>query len=162
VYASTSGNVEAVVEYVAAQWERQGWSVKLHRAEQTSIELLQANDTFLLATSTWEHGALNPFFTKLHQAMKDLDFSQKKAAFVGLGDRRYEPLLFCEGMEIVKRSWEKNHGQLWGTSLKINGEPYRQLELVVKPWAAEFMPNEGTATRPSGLKNLIGGIFNHA
>lgn len=62
IYASTSGNVETVVETAAAVWREQGLTVELHRAEQTSIELVKENSQFVIATSTWEHGALNPFF----------------------------------------------------------------------------------------------------
>lgn len=137
VYASTSGNVETVVERVAQILQAQGFTTELHRAEKTAIDLIAQNDTFVLATSTWEHGRLNPFFEKLHAAMKETQMAGKKAAFIGLGDKRYEPVLFCEGMETVRKTWLNQGGEEIGTALKIQGEPYAQLETVVGPWAQE-------------------------
>lgn len=135
IYASTSGNVEKVVETVAQRWRDLGWQVTLHRAEKTQLSTIQDNTHFLFATSTWEHGVLNPFFARLFNEMTKADFTGKQAAFIGLGDTRYEPVLFCEGMQIVRQNWLKNHGQEVGSALRINGEPYSRLETMVIPWA---------------------------
>ncbi|HYD35223.1 MAG TPA: flavodoxin family protein [Vitreimonas sp.] len=135
IYASTSGNVEAVIEKVAGILRAAGQAVELHRAEQTSLDVITNNDTFIIATSTWEHGELNPFFRKLLEEMKDQDFTGKRAAFIGLGDTRYEPVLFCQGMEIVRKAWIDQQGQQIFQTLKINGEPYHHLETVVSDWA---------------------------
>lgn len=138
IYASTSGNVELVMQHIATVLEQQGFIAKLHRAEQTPIEVLADNQTFILGTSTWEHGALNPFFQKLYDQMKQTQFAGKQAAFVGLGDRRYEPVLFCEGMEKVRKVWLSNGGEEILQSFKLNGEPYALLEVLVTPWATKL------------------------
>jgi flavodoxin len=134
IYASTSGNVETVVEKVAELLRAKNIEVELHRAEQTDSSIFNQGEHFFLATSTWEHGVLNPFFQKLHKEMMKLSFSGKTAFFVGLGDTRYEPVRFCEGMDILKTTWLDNGGQEWGHALKINGEPYHQLETTVAKW----------------------------
>ena len=67
--------------------------------------------------------------------MQAESFKNKQAAFAGLGDRRYEPLLFCEGMETLRKVWLKNGGEEVCAPLKIQGEPYEQLNSVVTPWA---------------------------
>lgn len=170
IYASTSGNVEKVVETAVQVWRDLGWSVELHRAEKTSIDIFQKNDHFLLATSTWEHGALNPFFGKLYKEMATADFQGRQAAFIGLGDSRYEPVLFCEGMEIVKRRWVEQHGEVVGIPLKINGEPYAQLDPKVVPWAqqlAKQWAGDGGSPvtkqeQPSGIQKIINSVFNNA
>lgn len=138
IYASTSGNVERVVEEVAAVLSREGVVTELHRAEQTGPDIFQTNSRFILATSTWAHGELNPFFVKLYENMKSLDFHDTSAAFIGLGDRRYEPVLFCEGMEILRRCWVERGGQVLGDPLKIQGEPYGVLKTVVEPWTLKL------------------------
>ena len=135
VYASTSGNVETVVEKIAEILGAKGIEVELHRAEKTDVSLFNQNTHFLLATSTWEHGVLNPFFQKLHKEMAKSDFSGKKAAFVGLGDTRYEPVRFCEGMDTIRATWLKQGGAEIGNPIKINGEPYHQLDSIVAAWA---------------------------
>lgn len=140
IYASTSGNTELVVEKVAEVWQSAGQTVELHRAERTSPDAIASNQLFVLATSTWEHGQLNPFFKKLFDALKNIDCSAKKAAFIGCGDMRYEPVLFCGGMETLRERWLTQHGQEAGERLKINGEPHVLLHTTVTSWAQTTLP----------------------
>lgn len=139
IYASTSGNVEITIETIGGVLREKGLETSLHRAEQTAPEIISQHDTFIFGTSTWEHGKLNYFFVPLYEAMKTIGCRGKRAAFVGLGDRRYEPVLFCEGMEQVRRLWLHQGGSEVGTPLKIQGEPYGQLEPFVKPWAEKIV-----------------------
>lgn len=138
IYASTSGNVEIVMETIAEELRKQHLAPVLNRAEKTPLETIKKNGHFVFGTSTWEHGMLNPHFEELYEAMKTENFNNKQAAFVGLGDRRYEPVLFCEGIELVQRLWLKSGGKKIGTILKIQGEPYEQLESLVRPWALQL------------------------
>jgi flavodoxin len=151
IYASTSGNVESVVEKTSHIWQAHGLRTSLHRAEQSNISLFQNTTHFLLATSTWEHGELNPFFRALLKEMKQTDFTGKSAAFVGLGDTRYEPVYFCQGMETVKNVWERQHGQVIAQPLKINGEPYHLLQSVVKDWAVSVARELVSTEKPVAL-----------
>src|SRR3989344_390533 len=138
VYASTSGNVEVVMETVAKVLRQNSFEIMLSRAEKTPIETVKKNKYFVFGTSTWEHGQLNPFFQKLYEAMQTKNFQNKEAAFVGCGDRRYEPVLFCEGINKVHGLWLKKDGKVVGTILKIQGEPYEDLDSLVVPWASEL------------------------
>jgi flavodoxin len=140
IYASTSGNTETVMERVAQVFQEHGLQPKLFRSERTPIEIIQEYPQFVLGTSTWEHGALNPFFRPLLKSMKQLNLAGKAAAFVGCGDRRYEPYYFCEGIEILKREWLKTGGQQLGETLKIQGEAYAILDTLVQPWAEGLIP----------------------
>lgn len=135
IYASTSGNVEVVCEKIGEILMQKGIEVELNRVEQTSVEKLNETNLFIFATSTWEHGEINPFFNKFLKEMKSMDLKEKKAYFVGLGDRRYEPVLFAEGVEILKRLFLKQGGQIIGETLTIDGEPYSKLDTTVVEWA---------------------------
>ena len=139
VYASTSGNVEAVCEKIAEVLKDAHFEVNLSRSEKTDIKILLKSEFLILATSTWEHGELNPFFKPLYDQMKESDFSNKKAAFVGLGDRRYEPVLFAEGMEIVRKCFLERGGVEGCEPLKIDGEPYKLLDSEVQQWAESLV-----------------------
>lgn len=134
IYASTSGNVEFVCEYIAQALQDADHDVSLHRSEQTQIDIFDTCDVFILATSTWRHGEMNPFFDKLYAKMRDYDFSGKKAAFVGLGDFRYEPALFNVAIDIIQKTFLDKGGEQIGKILKINGEPYHQVDTMVKRW----------------------------
>jgi len=138
VYASTSGNVEIVMETVARVLQQNGFEIVLNRAEKTPIETIKKNKYFVFGTSTWDHGQLNPFFQKLYEDMQTVNFQNKEASFVGLGDRRYEPVLFCEGINKIHGLWLKKGGKEVGTMLKIQGEPYETLDSQVVPWASEL------------------------
>jgi flavodoxin len=86
----------------------------------------------------------------LAEEMKSVQFSGKWAAFIGLGDRRYEPVMFCEGMEKLRRLWLKNQGQELQEPLKINGEPYGLLDSTVMPWSAKLAASfESSSVQPS-------------
>lgn len=146
IYASTSGNVEFACETIANLLNEAGYQATLHRAENTPIELLLENNLFLLASSTWEHGEVNPFFNKLLKEMKEADLSGKRALLLGLGDMRYEPVLFNLGIEIVKDRFVESGGEIVKPALKLNGEPYHQVETMIKPWVSkiiEKLQNEG-------------------
>ncbi|MEI7578652.1 MAG: flavodoxin family protein [bacterium] len=138
IYASTSGNVEIVVETVAEVLQAKGMTVTLNRAEQTAKEIFLENDLFILATSTMEHGAINPFYSRLLKEMQSLDLAGKKAAFIGLGDARYEPVYFNAGVEILKKGFLAAGGTEMFRTIKINGEPYKILETIVKKWAEDL------------------------
>ena len=138
VYASTSGNVEIVMETVARVLQQNGFEIVLNRAEKTPIETIKKNKYFVFGTSTWDHGQLNPFFQTLYEAIQTVNFQNKEAAFVGLGDRRYEPVLFCEGINKIHGLWSEKGGKKIGTVLKIQGEPYENLDSKVVPWASEL------------------------
>lgn len=137
IYASTSGNVEIVMEEVAKVLKANGFAIFLSRVEVTPIETVSKNSKFVFGTSTWEHGLLNPFFERLYGELSKIDCLGKQAAFVGLGDRRYEPVLFCEGAEKVRRLWIKAGGREIDTILKIQGEPYEQIDSAIVPWAGQ-------------------------
>lgn len=138
IYASTSGNVEFVVETVAQHWDEAGTKTLLHRAEIADHQILNQESLFLFATSTWEHGVLNPFFDEFLLHMKQTDCSGKKAFFIGCGDRRYEAVLFCKGMKIVKQTFKEQGGEILGRPLLINGSPYGQKDTHIIPWAEKM------------------------
>lgn len=135
IYASTGGNVEATIEFTANILHYMGFEIFLNRSEQTHIDTILKHQRFVFGASTWEHGRQNPFFEELFASMQKHNFENKQAAFVGLGDRRYEPVYFCRAIDDIRDLWlEKGGGQI-GTTLKIQGEPYGQLGSTVAPWA---------------------------
>jgi flavodoxin len=149
IYASTSGNVEMVVEYAAEIWRTHNIPLELHRAEMTQASIIADNSLFVLATSTWDHGTLNPFFQPLHDAMATMSLTGKRAAFIGSGDNRYEPVHFNRGMLQLREVWQQQGGEVIHRPLTLNGDPTAKLDTFVKPWAADFLPyltnQKGTA-----------------
>ncbi len=139
IYASTSGNVEAVCQQVADVIRTHGYSTELIRSETTDVTVIIPHHLFIFATSTWEHGRLNPFFETLLKEMKELDLKDKYAGLIGLGDRRYEPIYFCEGINAIERNFKKLGGKVLGDSLKIDGDPFPLMSNEVTNWAHLFV-----------------------
>lgn len=142
IYASTSGNTELVMEYISERLQATSdLEFELHRAEVTDISVILKNKYFLFGTSTWEHGALNPFFANLLKDIQKHDMSGKFAGFVGCGNGRYEKILFCKAIDIVQQVFLKQNGKQLGETLKIDGDPHNHLETQVKEWADSFRTN---------------------
>lgn len=139
IYASTSGNVEVVCEEVSKILTEAGFENKLYRSELTNFDVISNNEKFILATSTWEHGEINPFFEGLLLEIKKNNLAGKYAAFIGLGDLRYEPVLFCGGVEVLTKAFVESGGMKLGQTLKINGEPYKYLDTAVKTWTERII-----------------------
>lgn len=139
IYASTSGHVEAVCERVAQIWNQAGQSTELLRAEQTSIEVIAQSSLLVLASSTWEHGELNPFFFRLYKEMNTIDCSGKFATFIGCGDPRYEPVLINNAAKLLRARWLERGGSELASTLFIQGEPYPFLDTTVTDWANKVL-----------------------
>jgi flavodoxin len=139
IYASTSGNTEVVVDEVVSRWRQAGLEMTVVRSETAPLDIWEQGQTFLLATSTWEHGIINPFFQPLFEKLAEVDCSGKQAAFIGMGDRRYEPVLFCQGIKELRKRWSEQGGASIGQPLLINGEPYDLLDTQVASWADQTL-----------------------
>ncbi len=140
IYASTSGHTQAVCEKVAELWTAAGQPCKLMRAEQTPLQVIQDNSVFVMASSTWEHGELNPFFHRLYDEIGTIDCSGKYTAFIGCGDSRYEPILFNQAVKLLRQHWQDQGGTEIKRPLLLQGEPFPQLNTNVAHWANEMLP----------------------
>lgn len=134
IYASTSGNVESVCYAVSDFLKEVGIETELHRSEKVDPNIIVENYLFIFAASTWEHGVMNPFFEPIYQEIKQNDMTGKKACFIGLGDMRYEKVLFNKAIEQIRDVFLTQGGEQIGLTLKMNGEPYQQIDTIVKNW----------------------------
>ncbi len=139
IYASTSGNVELVVQKAAGVLAAAGFMAILQRAEITKPEDLATYDCLLLATSTWDHGEVNPFFQPVLKYISQTDMSKQKAAFIGLGDHRYEQVFVNQGIKTVRYIFEKQGGIAIGETLEIDGDPYPHLQNKVVEWSNQLV-----------------------
>lgn len=141
IYASTSGNTEAVCARVAQELASHELVPELYKVDRTDIRTLITGELFILATSTWEHGRINPYWDKLLKDMPELELAGKYAGFIGLGDTRYEPVYFCEGVNLLQEKFLAAGGEQIGTPLKINGTPFPLLETEVVQWTWDWLDN---------------------
>jgi flavodoxin I len=134
IYASTSGNVEATMENISQKVSGVGAKTELFRVEKCDFSIIENNEIFVFATSTWDHGTLNPFWDKFVLEFSKHDLKGKKAFFVGLGDFRYEAVYFCRGIDTLKDSFLGAGGLQIGATLKVNGDPFAQFDKLIAIW----------------------------
>jgi len=139
IYASTTGNTEAVMDKVGEVLTENNIEYVSQRAEETEESLIADNDTFILATSTWGHGIINPFFDELLEYISNNSMSGKKAAFIGCGDKNYEPELFNNGIKILKEAFLKSGGEEVDRTLIIDGDPFPILDTKVPYWTEKVI-----------------------
>ncbi len=133
------GHTELVVEKISKLLKDANIENELHKAEQADVELIIENDKFLLATSTWEHGRLNPYFDKLLKGIEENSMKGKSAAFVGCGSTQYEHHFFCEGAKILRNAWITSNGKEIVGPFFLDGLPYDKLDTNVTVWAKRFI-----------------------
>jgi flavodoxin len=134
VYASASGNTEAVAEKVSKLLAAENIVFEISRAEMTQSTVIDDNAYFVFGTSTWEHGRINPLFDKLLDYIAKNSMVGKKAAFVGLGDKSYEPVAFNAGMRILRETFLNSGGTELARPLIIDGDPFPLLDTKVPYW----------------------------
>jgi flavodoxin I len=143
VFASTSGHTEYVVDALINSLKdiAPGWKIEETMAEKTQPRDLLQGDILLLAAATWNtggtEGQLNPHMRALLlDKAKNLDFTLKWCACVGLGDHRY--FYTARSVDLLERYVKAHHGRLVLPTLKIIDEPYGQ-EQTVRLWAKQLV-----------------------
>jgi len=139
IYASTTGNTEAVMDKVGEILTENKLEFESHRAEEAEESIIENNDNFILATSTWGHGIINPFFDELLEYISNNSMAGKKAAFIGCGDKDYEPVLFNNGIKILKSAFLKSGGDEIDRTLIIDGDPFPILDTKVPYWTEKII-----------------------
>jgi flavodoxin len=140
IYASTMGHTELVVEKISELLTSVGIENELHKAEVTDYSVIQNNSKFIFATSTWEHGVMNPYFDKIFdQLTQERDLSSKIAAFVGTGSVKYEIYFFCEGAKMLRKAWIDGQGREYVGPIFLDGLPYDKLDTLVTNWTNKLI-----------------------
>ncbi len=91
IYGSTTGVTEEIASKVAKELSADVFNC---------AEVAKASDYQLvvLATSTWGDGDLQDDWDSVLDALRDVDFSGKKVALIGVGDQESYPDTFINGI----------------------------------------------------------------
>lgn len=121
VYETQNGTTQYVAEVMQQQLKDKGHQATLHSVRLQGMEPNYAlYDAVLFGAPTYEDGkienAMRVFIAKSHP-----DFSQKKVAVFGLGNRFYPQ--FCYSADTLAEWVKKNQGTLLVEPLKIDGFP---------------------------------------
>lgn len=142
LYASTSGHTEFVVDTFikALQSFAPTISVRTKKVEHASAKDCTEADTLIFASGTWNtdgvEGKLNPLMEKfLFETCSDILLSNKRIAFISLGDDRYYFTTRCT--EWFLKFQKKVGAKSFCMPLVIVNEPYDQVSRI-EQWAKKL------------------------
>ncbi|WP_209122530.1 flavodoxin [Alkalihalobacillus sp. BA299] len=121
VYASMSGNTEAIADLIEEGLKEEKVNVTKVDVVDCDPNMLNAFDAIVLGAYTWGDGELPDEFLDLYDEMATLDFSDKQFAVFGSGDTAYE--IFCGAVDLLEAMVEERNGVVVQQGLKIELSP---------------------------------------
>ncbi|WP_216831679.1 flavodoxin [Alkalihalobacterium elongatum] len=135
VYASMSGNTEAIADLIEEGLQEESMNVTKLEVMDCDAEQLNAFDAIILGAYTWGDGELPDEFLDLYDEMAGLDLTNKQFAVFGSGDTAYE--IFCGAVDLLEAMIEERNGQIVQPGLKIELGPDGEEE-TCKGFGREF------------------------
>lgn len=115
-FGTDTGNTERVAKTIKQQLESvlgEG-AIELHEIYRKKKEDMASYDFLILGMPTWYDGELQGDWEEFIPEMQQVDFSNKKVAFFGLGDQYGYSSYFCDALGVFAEIVEKNKGTLIG------------------------------------------------
>ncbi|MFC0270728.1 flavodoxin [Metabacillus herbersteinensis] len=121
VYASMSGNTEAIADLLEKSLIESGVEVKKVEAFDADLSLFEEYKSILLGAYTWGDGDLPDEMLDLYEEMDDHNFSSKQFAVFGSGDTSYDD--FCGAVDLLQDKIIERGGEIICEALKIEFNP---------------------------------------
>ena len=137
LYASMSGNTEAIADLIEESFKSEGIQVDRLEALDADASDMLTYDTILLGAYTWGDGELPDEFLDIYDEMEQMDLSGKKMAVFGSGDQAYEH--FCAAVDLLEERIVEKGGELVMEGLKIENAPYGEDIEQCHQFAKEFI-----------------------
>lgn len=141
VYASLTGNNEAIANYVAEHLEAQGATVDVEEMSQALADDLVDYDVAVVASYTYSgvtDGELPDEAMDFYEDLEDMSLPDLKFAVCGSGDTTYEQ--FCTAVDLFEAAFKTTGAKQVAPSVKIDLEPddadFAKLDQVVSAIAA--------------------------
>lgn len=140
IYASMSGNTEAIADIIAAVLKEQNHDVDVMDilTVQSATELLNYDLTFI-GMYTWGDGDYPDECLDLIEEIEQLDLGDHPFAIFGSGDTSYPE--FCGALDQLKKLIEAQGGKTLGDPLKIEFNPEPKDESEIKKFVKETLAN---------------------
>jgi len=117
-FGSSTGNTEDAAKRIAQAF---GGDAEATEISATTEDEILAFDKIIFGASTWGSGDLQDDFEDFMATLEGMDFSGKKVAVFGLGDRENFPDTFVDGVGIIAKAVEAGGGTIVG---KVSTEGY--------------------------------------
>lgn len=136
VYATMSGNTEAMADLIEKGLLEAGASVDRHEAMDIDAELLNDYEHIIFGTYTWGDGDLPDELMDIAEDMENLEFTGKTFALFGSGDTSYE--FFCGAVDELEKTITSRGGRVVLPSVKIEMNPEGSEEEELKEFGRQF------------------------
>lgn len=97
-FGSTEGNTERVVNQIQ---QLLGDDAELHNVNSATAEDMEPYPYVILACPTWEIGRLQEDWDSFIDEIEKVDYSEKKVAYLGLGDADGYPDTYLDALGII-------------------------------------------------------------
>lgn len=134
VYASMSGNTEAIADLVEAGLKDEGVTVDCKEVVDADASSMTDYDGVILGAYTWGEGELPDEFLDFYDDMAGTDLSGKKCAVFGSGSTAYD--VFCGAVDLLESMIEEKGGSLVLEGMKV--EEYPEDEDACTKFGADF------------------------
>jgi flavodoxin I len=138
IYASMSGNTEAIADIIATDLRGQNHDVFLNDivSVQTASELLNYDLTFI-GMYTWGDGDYPDECLDMMEELEQLDLEKHPFAIFGSGDTSYPD--FCGALDQLQKLIEEQGGESVVEPLKIEFNPEPEDEAEIKKFVSEVL-----------------------
>lgn len=138
IYGTCGGNTELVCEKVAEILSIKN-SVELKKAKITNTNEIGDYDLLILASPTYGHGQLEPYFDKFLKKLEKEDLKGRHCAVIGLGNLKYDSDYHLESAKIITNFLEKKEANIICKPLLVSKCPIPFLDKHVKSWAENLL-----------------------
>ncbi|CAK1232604.1 Flavodoxin (FldA) [Fructobacillus cardui] len=130
VFATITGNNEAVADILVEELENQGVSVKKSEISQTEPEELKDYDLAFLVPYTYDEGSLPDEGLDYFDDLADLDLSNLVYGLAGSGDIFYGDL-YCLALDAFDEQLQKTDAHRAGELVRINLYPTAEDQYIL-------------------------------
>ena len=138
VYASMSGNTEAIADIIAAELKEQQYEVFLSDilSVQSAAELLDYDVTFI-GMYTWGDGDYPDECLDIIEELEQLKLENQLFAIFGSGDTSYSE--FCGALDKLKKLIENQGGIVLSDPLRIEFNPDPEDETDIRKFVSDVL-----------------------
>lgn len=138
IYASMSGNTEAIADIIVDELKEQQHEVTVKEIyDIDSASEFVSDDLTFIGMYTWGDGDYPDECLDMMNELEQLDLDQYPFAVFGSGDTAYPE--FCGALDHLKELIEQQNGKVIGEPLKIDGSPDEDGEVEIKKFVSDIL-----------------------
>lgn len=138
IYASMSGNTEAIAERIVDELKKDSHEVVLQEVYDITgaSDLLDCDFTYI-GMYTWGEGDYPDECLELIEELEQVDLNNHPFAIFGSGDTNYEE--YCVALDQLKKLIEEQGGVVVGEPLKIELNPDDEDDVAIEAFVKQAL-----------------------